>query len=72
MQPLLIVSRDGHAGAEPETYRDHIAPAYRARIDDLIEETITNDTVPPDTLDVIDKSGAIDDLGRLAAACVSR
>jgi predicted TIM-barrel fold metal-dependent hydrolase len=35
MDPLLIVSGDGHMGAEPETYRPYFDPQYRGLIADL-------------------------------------
>jgi predicted TIM-barrel fold metal-dependent hydrolase len=38
MEPLIIVSGDGHIGARPQDYRDYIEPAFRGALDDLVAE----------------------------------
>jgi predicted TIM-barrel fold metal-dependent hydrolase len=38
MEPLIIISGDGHVGARPEDYRDYIDPQFRGALDDLVAE----------------------------------
>ena len=38
VEPLFVVSGDGHIGAEAETYRPYFEPKYRAYIDDIEKE----------------------------------
>lgn len=67
MDRVIIVSGDGHAGAEPEVYRQYIDPQFRSAIDDLAREnegfvamsTIQKETLSPETLDLVDNGDAI-------------
>src|ERR1700689_303972 len=38
MEPLIIISGDGHVGARPEDYRGYIDPEFRSALSDLIAE----------------------------------
>lgn len=38
MEPLIIISGDGHVGARPEDYREYIDPEYRGALEDLVAE----------------------------------
>jgi predicted TIM-barrel fold metal-dependent hydrolase len=38
VEPLIIVSGDGHIGARPQDYRDYIDPSFRDALDDLVAE----------------------------------
>lgn len=66
MSRLLVVSADGHAGADAEGYRDYIDPAYRDKLPVLKAE---NDEfqkmffgsaapLPPEVVAAIDENGA--------------
>jgi predicted TIM-barrel fold metal-dependent hydrolase len=62
MDPLLIVSGDGHLGAEPETYRPYFDPQHRDLIADLEKDNkwftdISNSIRPPladDMMEAVD------------------
>jgi predicted TIM-barrel fold metal-dependent hydrolase len=68
MERLIVVSGDGHAGTEPDGYREYLDPQYRDALEQLAEEQVrfqklgganNHDHLPPDVLEVIDDAGAI-------------
>lgn len=67
MEPLLIVSGDGHLGAQPETYRPYLEARFRDAIADLEKENkwfqdvryILRPNSDQATLDAVDPDGVM-------------
>ncbi|MCU1691566.1 MAG: putative amidohydrolase [Frankiales bacterium] len=74
MERILMVSADGHAGAPPEHYRDYLDKRFHADLEQLIEDNkgwedlaISQRRFGKETLDLIDRGGAIADGGEFGA-----
>jgi predicted TIM-barrel fold metal-dependent hydrolase len=78
MDRVMIVSADGHVGAQPEDYREYLDPEFRDDLDRVIEERdqFWNDAgvvaITPEVLEVIDERGAIASGGLTGAWDVGR
>jgi len=67
MERLIIVSADGHLGAQPETYREYLEPAFRASLADLERDNrwfldaqkSLRPTLPADMLEAVDSQYAL-------------
>ncbi|MGD9796897.1 MAG: amidohydrolase family protein [Acidimicrobiia bacterium] len=76
---LLLVSADGHSGGPPDEYRDYLEARYHADLDALIPlheswaaNSVAQRRFGADTLDLIDRDGAIRGGGELGAYDLDR
>lgn len=74
MDRILLVSADGHSGGPPEVYRDYLEARYQPDLEALIAvdrewraNSIMMSRFTSETLDVIDRDGAIRGDGELGA-----
>ncbi|MCU1344156.1 MAG: putative amidohydrolase [Acidimicrobiia bacterium] len=74
MDRVLIVSADGHAGGPPELYRPYLEARFQGELDALIADNelwvkgaISQARFTPETLEIMDGSGAIRSGGEVGA-----